>query len=265
MMFSSITKNVLALRQNWPSFRTPFYEPEVDRVSNIPPEYNCRRILGSHVTKEAIDEWFIDSGSNDHKCMINIAETYGFSGGRVLEWGVGCSRMSRHLNQALRPGFIGVDVDSVNIQWCRENMKWGNYITVDKDGQIPLEDKSVDLIYGWSVMTHLSEEDQNKWLIELHRVCRGLVILSTHGFCHSAANACWWSDVVCLLGWVRRGFRDAGVQNADISDVVGDGYYRDVAHTPAYIYEHWTKVIDVLDVIPSAFGGSHDAVVCRAR
>jgi hypothetical protein len=261
----SVKKNIFATHQNWPRLRHGQFPPEKDTHTPVPPLSNCQRILGQTTTEDQLGNLFIEAGNSDLNCVMNIAEVYGFSGGRVLEWGVGCGRISRHLCRKLRPGFVGVDVDTVNIGWCQHNLPWGHYLTVSPHGRIPLRDKSVDLIYGWSVMTHLCEADQNWWLAELHRVCRGLVILSVHGFLHAARYAEWWNDISQATSWIQSGFRNSELPNPDISDVVGDDYYRDVAHTPAYIFDEWTKAIDVLDIIPGGFGESHDAVVCRAR
>jgi hypothetical protein len=173
--------------------------------------------------------------------------------------------MSRHLPYGLRQDFVGIDVDPVNINWCKDNLSWGSYLSVDKFGPIPLPDKSVDFVYGRSIMTHLGEADQNLWLAELNRVCRGLVILSVHGILHTAGSAEWWKDDEQAIYWIQYGFKNSDTPNLDIADVVGDEYYRDIAHTPAYIAETWSKAIDVLDIIPGGFGDLHDAVVCKAR
>ena len=78
---------------------------------------------------------------------------------------------------------LGVDVDRVNAKWCREN--YPDIETADADFFPPLdiETSSIDMVYGLSVMTHLTEVAQYAWLKELRRMLKpdGLCVLSTLG------------------------------------------------------------------------------------
>jgi hypothetical protein len=158
----------------------------------------------------------------------------------------------------------GYDVDTVNVNWCREHLTaaWCQHVNVD--GQIPLVDCSADVLYGISVFTHLSESDQMHWLAEVARVTRRIAILSVHGM-YSASQASWFDDDAELRKWLEYGFRDAEQPNPDISDVVDPEYYRDCAHTPEYIHRVWGQVMDIQEIIPAVFGGHQDAVICTPK
>lgn len=251
-----------AIRQTWPLARICTTRIHANMKSPLPPMENRNRILG--ISTHGDDE-FIRSGFIDLKAALNIAEVYGFRQGRILDWGVGCGRMFRHLPANIRNVCVGADVDSVNVEWCRGNLS-GQFEVLHPTEGFQQPGKVFDLIYGWSVMTHLSEDNQFLWLQHLNEVCRniGLMVLSVHGL-SLAGDTLWGQMPECLLNWMETGFQDADDENPDISDVVPAGYYRDTAHMPTYIKDTWSRYVEVVDVIPGGFGFLHDAVVCRRK
>jgi hypothetical protein len=257
--------NLLALKQDWPSLRMPICDLAMNQDIPIPFLRNRIRVQGSACVHNSSEKKFLESGVNELRCVLNIAEVFGFRGGAVLDWGVGCGRMARHLPQPLMGRFAGVDVDPVNVEWCEQNIPFGEYFVIDPHGRIPAQDGWFDLVYSYSVFTHLSEEDQDHWLQELARVTKGVIVVSVHGL-YAAAHMASWAHLPEVVGpWLQHGFQDAGIPNPDISDVVDSDYYRDVAHTPAYIRDRWSQYVDVLDIIPGGIGADHDAVVCRPK
>lgn len=246
-------------KQHWPNLRTPKLSPECLLDAPIPQTVNKVRIVGSGSVDDAR---FIGSGVSDLNAVMNIAEVYGFAGGTVVDWGVGCGRMIRHLHPSLRGKCVGVDIDWVNVGWCVENLPHGQYHKLEPFGDMPVAAKSVDLLYSHSVMTHLSEVAQIHWLQQINRTLRGIAVISVHGMYSATVDAGWIRIPEFTKAWLECGFKDSGMNNPDIADVAPDLYYKDVAHTPKYIYDVWGQHITVLDVIPGGFGGVHDAVVC---
>lgn len=250
---------MLHTKQHWPNTRTPKLCPEIAQQLPIPAAANKARIFG---TRDQDDDYFIHSGMNDLKAVMNIAELFHFTGGIVMDWGVGCGRMIRHLHHSLRNNAIGIDVDYVNTIWCETHLPFGQYHDVKPFGRLPCENKRVDLIYSHSVMTHLCETAQIHWLKELNRILKGVAVISVHGLYSTAVEASWSRIPKETKRWLEYGFKDSKVNNQDISDVVPNLYYKDIAHTPKYIYEIWSEFIKVVDIIPGGFGHLHDAVVC---
>jgi SAM-dependent methyltransferase len=77
----------------------------------------------------------------------------------------------------------GSDRDERALEWCRLNLPFARF---EQNGLAPplaYDDGAFELVYALSVFTHLAEELQRLWLIELDRVLRpgGLFILTTHG------------------------------------------------------------------------------------
>lgn len=261
---NNVLRAAADLRQSWPSTLTPVFAPVMNDWTAIPARKNRERTQGPIQTSATEVEDFLRSGVADLTCVMNIAEVFRWNGGRVMEWGVGCGRMARHLHHTRQSKFIGTDVDPVNIDWCQKNMPFGTYELLDPYGRFSAPDASFDLIYSFSVMTHLSEPDQDHWLAELSRISKGLIILSVHGIVSAVQCANWAREPELVAKWLQTGYMDAVTANPDIADVTPPEYYRDTAHTATYIRQRWSQFVDVLDIIPGGFSGNHDAVVCRA-
>ncbi len=188
--------------------------------------------------------------------------------GTVVDWGVGCGRVVRHLlwsRLRLTPTpakIIGLDIDEVNVEWCRANLSGiSDQVRFELQSLegFDLADGSVDLLYGISVFTHLSEYHQHRWLAEIRRVLRpgGLAIVTVHG------EAVLYRDPQALpTPFVQRfGFFD-GIPDAAIGAERSD-YYRASYHSRAYIKKHWGSYFEILDVIVMANAFAQDFVVVR--
>jgi SAM-dependent methyltransferase len=110
---------------------------------------------------------------------------------RVLEWGCGPGRIIRHLHDVaggVPVEVVGTDARPETVAWCRENLR---NVTIEANGDeppLPFPDDHFDLVYGYSVLTHLSTARQLRWIDELYRVLapRGVLVVTTHGDRHGA-------------------------------------------------------------------------------
>ena len=104
----------------------------------------------------------------------------------VLEWGCGPGRLIRHLPGLLadRPlQLCGSDYNPDSIAWCRDNLPGTEFVENALNPPLPLADARFDVVYNFSVFTHLSQAVQLAWAQELLRVLKpgGLLICTTHG------------------------------------------------------------------------------------
>jgi len=258
----------LKTKANWPARREPAIALGSDEGIPIPNLANRRRIQGQGALDDAEAKDFRPGGRFDVRCVLNVMEVCGpqnfGQNSRVLDWGVGCGRMARHLPERLRPGLAGIDVDPINIEWCLKYMPFGEYKCVDPYGRAPFSDRQFDLIYSHSVMTHLKPDDQAHWLRELARISRGTMIISIHGM-YDVGMTRWSHEVEPLVRWMGQGIIGGKNQNQDIADVTPAGYYTDVHMTAKYIYDVWSEFVDVYDIVIGGFGYAHDAVVCSPK
>lgn len=110
---------------------------------------------------------------------------FGFSEGKsILDFGCGCARILRWLAYDY-PGvnWHGVDVDADAISWVRCNLPYVHAELISPDPPLPFENNRFDSVYCFSVFTHLDEELQDDWLVELRRVLKpgGILLLTVHG------------------------------------------------------------------------------------
>ena len=181
----------------------------------------------------------------------------------IMDWGVGCARVLRHFLGKTRSVLIGADIDKVNLDWCRAAIGPGaTFAQLNTElATLPVDDHSIDLLYGISVVTHLTEHHQFQWLEELRRVMRsgGAVILTVHGeyFYYQRPRS-------IFLPFVEQfGFFD-GIPDVALGDDLSK-YYRSTFHSRHYIRENWKPYFEIVDIIPGANAFVQDFVLMRAR
>lgn len=100
----------------------------------------------------------------------------------VLDFGCGWGRIIRFfLKDVDASKLYGVDIDKTMIDICRQSNLNCSFSVINPMPPIDLPDNSIDIIYLYSVFTHLSEEAHLKWLAEFKRILRpgGIVIATT--------------------------------------------------------------------------------------
>lgn len=103
----------------------------------------------------------------------------------ILDWGCGPGRIIRHLPDIIEGNnnYFGCDYNKRYVSWCQKNID--NVIFKKNELTPPLDfdDNSLDIVYGISIFTHLSEKMHHLWMSELQRVLKkeGLLFLTTHG------------------------------------------------------------------------------------
>jgi SAM-dependent methyltransferase len=100
----------------------------------------------------------------------------------VLDFGCGWGRIIRFFTRDVQPQSLwGVDVWPPNIEACRATNRWARFVQNDPLPPLEFEDETFDLVYSYSVFSHLAEEPHLAWLAELERVLRpgGLFVATT--------------------------------------------------------------------------------------
>lgn len=106
-------------------------------------------------------------------------------GFKILDWGCGPGRIIRHLPNiiGLQNEYLGTDYNEKTIEWCKSNLANITFNLNTLEAKLPYEGESIDVIYGISIFTHLSEELQFQWIKELTRILKpnGVLFLTTQG------------------------------------------------------------------------------------
>ena len=101
---------------------------------------------------------------------------------RILDFGVGWGRIIRFFIKDVPPtGLFGVDVDREVLAECKSCGVPGKLEHIEPLAALPFPSDYFDIIYAFSVFSHLSTQSATFWLNELLRVCKpsGAIFLTT--------------------------------------------------------------------------------------
>ncbi len=227
----------------------------------FPPIANIKRVIGDTSATR-----FAMGGASIFKNLETYLGELGYGWAdfpNILDWGCGAGRVTRYLLSETGSSVTGADIDRDNIAWCRGAYPAGRFEVVPLRPPTAFADSSFDLVTGLSVMTHLQEDDQWKWLAELRRITKpgALVFLSVQGPTQYAYNrfpAHLYRQVE------EQGYLDL-TRDPALDDVISDTeYYRAAMHSRRYITERWGEYFEVLAIV-DAIAGLQDFVVMRRR
>ena len=150
-----------------------------------PPEFQ------THVSGNPnanISEYFI-TGRHCASAIRDVLTTNGIeidSFQNILDFGCGCARTVRHF-KSFRGKLYGTDISADLINWCKSNIPFTEFGVNKANPPLAYNDEHFDLVYAFSVFTHLSEQGQLLWINELSRIVRpgGHAIITTHGEDHA--------------------------------------------------------------------------------
>jgi SAM-dependent methyltransferase len=201
----------------------------------------------------------------------------------ILDFGCGWGRIMRFFLRDVPPEKIsGVDHSEEIIQICRETNQWCRFTAIEPDPPTSLEPDSFDVIYLYSVFSHLPEDMHLALLHEFKRllVPGGLLIATTRGrdfiqYCASLRNDpqlqdrpkwvsqlgnIWLDEAVTLAAYDRGGFcyESFGVEGRW-------SFWGEACIPKAYVQKRWTEVLDVLDYIDNRAVCEQNVIVARKR
>ena len=222
----------------------------------VPPEALRYRVTASRSAEE-----FLERGRVAAEAITYALDAAGQRFAEfadVLDFGCGSGRVIQWLPRAGH--LFGSDIDRDAIAWCRAHLPFATFSVNDPLPPLAYGDASFDLVYAFSVLTHINEPAQLLWLRELQRVTRpgGLVLVTVRGdgYLHDMDDE------------VRSTVERAGFAFAESS--FWDGHfplwYQTTQHTRAYVERTFTRYFTLVDYLPRAWRGvrnQQDVVVLR--
>jgi SAM-dependent methyltransferase len=209
----------------------------------LPPAEMMVQVAGT-----ADAHWFLLFGQSMAELIQAMLAKQGYAFNQaqaVLEFGCGCGRVLRHFGQTAGPQFYGCDYNPRLLEWSQSHLPFAQFAINRAMPPLSYADAQFDVIYSISVFTHLAEDAQRPWIVELARAVRpgGYVFITTMGE----------SFLGQLAPHEQAAFR-AGqlvVQYAEVSGLNLCGAY----HPRAYVQNTLAQEFDMVDFLPS---GSRD-------
>jgi SAM-dependent methyltransferase len=225
-------------------------------ASALPPVHLANRVGqlvgadGSFAAYEAVGREIRDD------VVAALPAGWSWPGKRVLDFGCGAGRTLRHFRaEAADAEFWGCDIDAASIAWMNANLHPPVRAFVNSElPPLPQQNGSFDLIYAFSVFTHITHS-WSAWLQELHRLLApgGLLVASFlgAGLSEALAGEPWDEDRVGMN--VLRAHQD------------WDAGGPIVLMSPWWIREHWGRALEICGLRDDGIVGKHGMVVARPR
>ncbi|MEM9273580.1 MAG: class I SAM-dependent methyltransferase [Cyanobacteria bacterium P01_F01_bin.143] len=236
----------------------------IDKI-NLPTQQLAARVSGPKINMTQ----FVIGGYSTYQTMLQIinecTEKKLSDFKKVLDWGCGCGRVSRYFlnNPDAELELYGTDIDSVNIDWCRQNFSTGNFSVAPLYPPLQFEDNQFDLCFGISVFTHLTEYTQHQWLQEIRRIMKpgGIVFMTYHGeFVFLSSNV----STRIMENTLDEGF-NSEIPDTNLGTKLPDkDYYKATYHSTDYVRRVWGNYFDILDIRQATNGYYQNIVVMRA-
>ncbi len=202
-------------------------------------------------------ELFFEYGELTARAVEEAAAEHGppmHDVGRLLDFGCGCGRVTRHWNGIPNLEVHGSDLSADAVAWVTENLP---FVKANHNGlapPLPYPDATFGLVYAISVFTHLTEELGSAWMRELHRITRpgGLVLFSVSG-----------RAVAQHMTRRERAAFDGGALVVQFKEAAGENICN--AYHPEEYVRELVRGFDVLEHVPTAANrfGPQDVWIIR--
>jgi SAM-dependent methyltransferase len=134
--------------------------------------------------------WFLEGGARAAGTVREAVQGRGVQVDQleaILDFGCGCGRVLRYWHDLRRVRVFGSDYSPKLVEWCRQNLSFADVGVNQLAPPLEYADAEFDLVYAFSVFSHLTEDLQVPWVNELARVLKsgGHLLVSTHGESYS--------------------------------------------------------------------------------
>jgi SAM-dependent methyltransferase len=236
--------------------RSSISRREPDAADGLPlPPARLRAQVGP---LHADADFFLQSGRHNAELIRDVLRQDGSSVEELdvlLDWGCGCGRVLRHWSALPRTRVLGCDITPKMVEWCNDHLSFVEAELNELSPPLPYGEGTVDLVYAFSVMTHLSEELQQVWVQECRRVLRpgGYLLFSTLGEYFVSRNR--------LSDAERRSFEQGNL--VVLYERSSGTSLCSAYHPPEYVQRELAAGFDVVAFRPAADDGRHDIYLLR--
>jgi SAM-dependent methyltransferase len=173
----------------------------------------------------------------------------------ILDWGCGCGRVLRHWAWLSRTRVFGCDINPKMVEWCRANLDFAEVSVNEISPPLAYTDSAFDLVYAFSVVTHLPEDLQHSWMAECLRVLKpgGYLLISTLGEYYLSLNR--------LSPAERQSFLNGEL--VVLYERAAGTSLCSAYHPPEYVHQNLASDFELAAFRPAADDGRHDIHLLR--
>jgi SAM-dependent methyltransferase len=201
----------------------------------------------------------------------------------VLDFGCGWGRIIRFfLRDVPAEKLSGTDHSEEAIRTCRETNKWCKFTLIEPQPPTPLESQSFDLIYLYSVFSHLPEEMHWALLKEFHRLLSpgGMLIATTRrrDFIEECKTMRQDPTLEAKPYWLKNPASvfldtDASLAAYDRGEFCYESvgakdrwsFWGEACIPRDYVEKHWTEIFDICDYMDDRKVCPQNVIVARKR
>lgn len=229
---------------------------EADAADGLPlPPARLRAQVGP---AHADASYFLESGRQHADLIRELVREDGTSVEELdalLDWGCGCGRVLRRWSDLPDTRVAGCDIDARMVGWCAQNLPFADVAVTGMSPPLPYGADAFDLVYAFSVFTHLTERLQHDWIAECRRVLRpgGYLLISTLGEHYASLDRLTSSEL--------ESFRSGNVvvlYERSAGTSLCSAY-----HPPEYVRERLAVGFDHVSFHAAADAGRHDLHLFR--
>lgn len=224
--------------------------------------------FGDKTLKEGFDAYRLFRNTYEEHTGLKIRDA------RVLDYGCGWGRIIRFFLKDCRPSnLFGVDHSEAAIEACEATNGWCTFELIEPEPRLPFDDGSFQLIYLYSVFSHLPEALHWSLLFEFHRLLSPGGILAATTRRRSFIERCEElrndPELESKPDWLKisaRAFPDSEASLAayDRGEFCYDSlqaggkwsFWGEACIPERYVRETWTRLFEICDYID-------DPAVCR--
>jgi SAM-dependent methyltransferase len=192
---------------------------------------------------------FLELGRRGFDCIRETLERNGTPIGGlkdILDFGCGCGRVIRYWNGFADTRICGTDISEYLIETCQRCVP---FASISKNSMVAMLDyanQSFDLVYAFSVFTHLDINAQKAWRDELRRILRprGILLLTVHGNAYTGR----------LTGKEQEDF-NSGRPVVRLGQYPG-GNLCVSFHPESYVRETLAEGFEIVDAVPEGAKGN---------
>lgn len=200
----------------------------------------------------------------------------------VLDFGCGWGRNIRFFLRDVEPANLwGIDCFSDAIQLCHDTNQWANFKLIDPLPPTAFPDDKFDLVYCYSVFSHLSEDAHKQWLTEFRRILKpgGLLIATTRPrefilmcaeFRKNKDRAEWKRGALRAFLDTKQALADYDSGNFLYDEVGGGGIldpsiYGEACIPKGYVLNRWTDQYEFIDYVDDRKKCNQNVIVVRKQ